>query len=200
MQKLISVSLVILMVLVLGIAPAFAEATEGTRPEMGNPPQEGQMQGGGQRGGRQPEGMTEGEIPPEKPEGAADMGTPPELPEGAEEGTEPRRGGGKGMGQMEGDMGMGMLNIDEVKTAVSELSDTDAQTSVMALIEAYEAAMTAEKDVMDSKGDETAMTSARTTVEEARAALEEALTALGLDITAFSFDPEGILEMGANNG
>lgn len=192
MKKIISLVLMTLVVFMLSTTTVYAEEAS----DMGTPPQ-------GQRGGRpMDDGSTPPEPPegidgerPERPEGFDENGTPPELPEGEEGMTPPdgefgqgggRRGDGMGPG------GMGMVDVEELKTALDAVEDTDTRTSAQTLLEAYEAAMEAERTVMDGQSDETAMQTAREAVEAARQALEEALTALGLDISDFEavFDGE----------
>lgn len=191
MKKAISILVTLTMLLILGIAPVYAEQPQ-DMPAGGMP---------GGRGGRPmengetppelPEGM-EGMTPPERPEGEEGM-TPPERPEGTEGMTPPQGGGRGGQGQPMGEMPT-MLDSEGLQEAIAALAESDEQTEATTLLASYIAALEAERTTMESGrtggGDMTAMENAKTAVEEARTALEAALSILGIDITAYALLPE----------
>lgn len=179
MKRLLSISLTVMMVLSLGTAAAYGE-------EMGTPPS-------GQPGGRRGQ-MADGGTPPELPEGAFVGEAPPERPERPElaEGEEPpappegddgTMGGGRGgrpMGEV-GEMPV-MVDTDALRETVAALNDSDTETSLSSLLEAYETALASERAAMDNRSGGDAMQAAREAVQDALAALQAALDTLGIEL------------------
>lgn len=179
-KRLMSIAVATMVVLVLGINPAYAAETDRTPPT-------GLVDGVPQDRPERPP-LQDGEEPPEPPE---DGEEPPALPEGATgltDEAQPPRGGrrdggasGKDGAPPDDDGRSPMLNVDAVQSAIDALEDADAQAALTALLTAYQTALSAERSALDSQANEAVLTVAREAVSSAYEALAAALTAQGID-------------------
>ncbi len=122
----------------------------------------------------------EGDLAPEKPEGEE----APEFPEGTEHPERPE-GFPEGMRPV-------MFDTEALGKAIAALEDNDTVSELTALLEAYTAAMDAEKEALDSEGsDEDTLNTLKLAADDARKALLEALQEAGMDISEYTEDEAG---------
>lgn len=164
MKKLTSFLMLTVMMASLGLASAYAEDSVTMLPV----DREELMPPGGPQGQLPPDG----EMPPEKPEG--EMGMPPQQ--------------GGPMGEP-----VTMLDTARLSETLAAMDESDARTEAAALLEAYGAALDAERVALGNgmaSGNGEMPDAARAAVEEAFALLEAALEGLGVNIADYALAPD----------